>query len=287
MEEKEKVIRKVTIVTISANVLLTIIKIIAGIISNSSAVIADGIHSLSDVLSTIVAYIGVRISVKKADAGHPYGHERFEPIMSKILAIILAATAVGILLNGYRHFRAQDIEITSNWALYAATLSIVVKEWMYHYTIKAAKKVNSTAFKADAWHHRTDALSSVGAVIGVAGARMGYLFLEPLATIFIGILIIKVAVSIYLESIKELTDASAEPEMLEKIETIINSVKGLEHIDMLKTRQHGSLLYVDVEIAVDGRLTLYEAHEIAETIHDRLESEIDIIKHCMVHVNPK
>lgn len=287
MEGKERVIRKVTIVTISANVLLTIVKIIAGIISNSAAVIADGIHSLSDVLSTVVAYIGVRISVKKADAGHPYGHEKFEPIMSKILALILAITAVGILVNGYKHFIAQDIEITSNWAMYAAALSIVVKEWMYHYTIRAAKKVNSSAFKADAWHHRTDAFSSIGALIGVAGARLGYLFLEPLATILIGILIIKVAVSIYLESIRELTDASAKPEMLEKIEGIINSVQGMEHIDLLRTRQHGTLLYVDVEIAVDGQLTLYEAHEIAEAVHDRLESEIDIIKHCMVHVNPK
>jgi cation diffusion facilitator family transporter len=262
-------------------------KILAGLFSNSGAIIADGIHSLSDVLTTLVAYIGVRISIKQADESHPYGHEKFEPIASKILAIILMLTAAGIVYSGYQNLVSGDIEITSNLAMYAAAVSIVVKEWMYRYTMRIAVEIKSNAYKADAWHHRTDAFSSIGALIGIGGARFGYLFLEPIATILIGILIIKVALDIYISSINELTDRAAADEVIEQIRDITNNVKGMERIDLLRTRQHATRVYVDIEIAVDGDLSLYEAHEIAQKVHDGIETEMEVVKHCMVHVNPK
>lgn len=286
MEPREHLIRRTTVVTVVANLVLSAVKIAAGVLSHSGAIIADGIHSLSDVLTTVVAYIGMKISIRKADANHPYGHERFEPAASKLLAVILILTAAAIIYRGYRDLRYVDVVVTSNLAIYAAILSIVVKEWMYHYTIKAAKAMRSNAFKADAWHHRTDALSSVGALIGVGGARLGYGFMEPIATIVIGILIVKVGVDIYLVSLKEMTDTAADTETVRQIETIVGAVAGIERVDLIRTRQHGSRVYVDIEIAVDGGMTLYAAHAIAQEVHDRLEHEIETIKHCMVHVNP-
>ncbi|MEA3424150.1 MAG: cation diffusion facilitator family transporter [Bacillota bacterium] len=286
MENREKTVKKITVVTITLNISLAIIKVAAGIISNSSAIIADGIHSLSDVVSTVIAYIGIKISVKEEDENHPYGHEKFEPVLSKILAIVLFITAFGIMAKGYNNFRCKEIEIISNMAIYAAVISIVVKEWMYHYTIKASKQIKSSILKADAWHHRSDALSSIGAFIGIFGAQMGYPILEPIATIVIGVLIAKVAASIYMQSIRELTDTAADSETICEIEKFVLSVAGIEEIDLLKTRTHGNRLYVDLEISVDGNLSLFQSHAIAEKAHDLLEKELPIIKHCMVHVNP-
>ncbi len=286
MENRERIVKKITVVTIILNVLLAIIKVAAGIISNSSAIIADGVHSFSDVVSTIVAYIGIKISVKEEDENHPYGHEKFEPVLSKILAMVLFITAFGIIAKGYDNFRYKEIEITSNLALYAAVVSIGVKEWMYHYTIKASKQIKSSILKADAWHHRSDALSSIGAFIGIFGAKMGYPILEPIATMIIGLLIIKVGLSIYMQSIRELTDTAADSETIHEIEKLVLSVDGVERIDLLKTRTHGNRLYVDLEISVDGNLPLFQSHAIAENAHDLLEKELEIIKHCMIHVNP-
>ncbi|MCD6436221.1 MAG: cation transporter, partial [Clostridiales bacterium] len=235
---------------------------------------------------TVIAYIGIKISVKEEDENHPYGHEKFEPILSKILALVLFITAFGIISKGYNNFRYKEVEITSNLAVYAAVVSIVVKEWMYHYTIKTAKQIKSSILKADAWHHRSDALSSVGAFIGIVGAKMGYSLLEPIATILIGLLIIKVGLSIYIESVKELTDTAADSETIDEIRRLILLVDGIEGIDLLKTRIHGSRLYVDLEISVDGNLSLFQSHDIAENVHDLLEKELPVIKHCMVHVNP-
>jgi len=287
MIRKMVVAKKITILTIVINTILAIIKVVAGVISNSSAVIADGIHSFSDVATTVVAYIGIKLSEREDDEDHQYGHEKLEPIMSKILALMLIATAVGIIFKGYNDVISRDVKIISNLAIYVAIISIVVKEWMYHYTIKAAELIKSSLLKTDAWHHRTDALSSVAVLIGVVGANRGISILEPIATITVGILIIKIAVKIYIKSANELMDKAAPKDVVDDIAKIVMKVKEVKRIDLLKTRVHGSKLYVDLEILLDGKLSLYEAHDIAERVHDNLETEIDIIKHCMVHVNPK
>lgn len=287
MVRKIVVAKKITIFTIVINIILAIIKVVAGVISNSSAVIADGIHSFSDVATTIVAYIGIKLSGKEDDEDHQYGHEKLEPIMNKILALMLIGTAVGIIFKGYNDIISKDVKIISNLAMYAAIISIVVKEWMYQYTIKAAKLIKSSLLKTDAWHHRTDAFSSIAVLIGVIGASRGIIILEPLATIVVGILIIKIAVKIYIKSASELMDKAAPKDVIEEIRKIVLGVEDVKRIDLLKTRVHGSKLYVDLEILLDGELSLYEAHDIAERVHDNLENQMDIIKHCMVHVNPK
>ena len=286
MVNRTKIAKKVSIITIISNSILSILKVTAGIVGNSSAIVADGLHSLSDVFTTVIAYIGIKIADKKPDESHPYGHEKFEAVLSKILAIFLFVTAAGIIYSAILNLQEGSFEKPSNIALAAAIVSIVVKEWMFRYTIRSAELINSSALKADAWHHRTDSFSSIGSLIGVIGAQNGYYFFEPLAAIFIGLFIVKVAFDIYLQSVRELTDASADEETIGEIRKLAMEVEGVKRIDLLMTRVHGSFIFVDIEIAVDGNVILYDAHEIAERVHDDLEEKIKKIKHCMVHVNP-
>ena len=286
-EHRVEVAKRVSIITVIVNIILSVLKIVVGTFGFSSAIVADGIHSFTDVFTTIIAYLGVQMSAKKADKDHQYGHEKFEPVMSKILATILLITAGLIGYNGIKNIaRVDELVTPSKLNLVVAFVSIITKEWMYRYTLVAAKKINSSSLKADAWHHRSDALSSIGSLIGVFGAILGFKFLDPLAAIVIALIIIKIAVEIYLKSINEIMDKSADDETLKKIRELIMDVDGVIQIDLLLTRQHVSMLYVDVEIGVTGDLSLWEAHDIAEGVHDVLETEIEEIKHCMVHVNP-
>lgn len=206
--------------------------------------------------------------------------------MSKILATVLIVTALLLGYNGIKNMFSGSLETPSVLNLGAAALSIVVKEWMYRYTIKAANKINSNALKADAWHHRTDAFSSIGSLIGVGGALLGFKFLDPLAAVVIAIIIIKVGVEIYMKSVDEVMDKSADEETIQTIKEVVQAVEGVIAIDLLLTRQHASLIYVDIEIGVHGDLTLWKAHAIAEKVHLEVEDAVDAVKHCMVHVNP-
>ncbi|MBN2797128.1 MAG: cation transporter [Clostridia bacterium] len=287
MENRVKVATRVSIITVIINILLSVVKIIIGTVGRSSSIVADGIHSMTDVFTTIIAYVGVQLSGKKADDDHQYGHEKFEPVMSKILATVLIVTALLIGYNGIKNlFRVDELVTPSKLNLIAASLSIVTKEWMYHYTVAAAKQIKSSALKADAWHHRSDALSSIGSLIGVGGAILGFKFFDPLAAIVIAIIILKVAVDIYLKSVDEVMDKSADEATIEQIRNTVLSVSGVLSIDSLLTRQHVSMLYVDLEIGVKGDLSLWKAHEIAERVHAKVENETENVKHCMVHVNP-
>ena len=278
--------RKIAKVTIIANALLTLCKIVIGIIAHSSAMVADGIHSFSDVLSTLAVIIGLKLSNKSEDAHHPYGYEKFEPIMAKLLATILFITALSIGYNAIHTMIADDFSTPRRVAIYAAILSIITKEWMYRYTAKGAKEIESTALLADAWHHRSDALSSIGALIGIVGAIMGYAPLDALASLVICLLIGKVAVDIYWESVKQLIDHAGNREIVENIQKDIINTEGVIRIDDLKTRIHASKLYVDVECSVDQNLSFLSAHDIAEKIHHTVETNYTNVKHCMVHVNP-
>lgn len=287
MENRVKIATRVSIITVIVNVFLSGIKIVIGTLGNSSSIVADGIHSMTDVFTTIIAFVGVKLSAKKADDNHQYGHEKFEPVMSKVLATVLIVTALLIGYNGIKNiFRVDELVTPSRLNLLAAGISIISKEWMYHYTVRAANKIKSSALKADAWHHRSDALSSIGSLIGVGGALLGFKFFDPLAAILIALIILKVAVDIYLKSVDEVMDKSADEETLEKIRQVVMSVDGVIQIDLLLTRQHVAMVYVDIEIGVEGNLKLWDAHEIAEVVHNKVEAEIDSVKHCMVHVNP-
>ncbi|OPD38632.1 cation diffusion facilitator family transporter [Clostridium botulinum] len=285
-EERLKIGNKVSNITIVVNIILSFIKILFGIIGHSAATIADGIHSLSDVLSTIAVIIGLKISSKPADKDHPYGHEKLEAVTSKLLATMLFLTALFIGYSGIKVIINKDFSVPSKITIYVAILSIVIKEWMYRYTLKAAKKINSTALEADAWHHRSDSFSSIGTLIGIVGARLKYPILDPIASLVICIFIIKVSIDIYKNSINQLVDHCADEKTINMITEQIKSIKEVERIDELKTRLHGSKLYVDVEIALDYSLSLKESHSIAEKVHNQIEASNNDIIHCMVHVNP-
>lgn len=285
-KERIKMANKVSLISIFGNVVLSVAKVLIGFIGRSNAIIADGIHSLSDVFSTIVALIGIRLANKEDDENHPYGHERIEPVMGKVLANILLITAIFMGYNGIKSIIKGSHEVPGTITIYAAVFSIVVKEWMYRYTVKVAKKIESSALLADAWHHRTDALSSIGSLLGVTGAILGYPILDSVAAIVISVFVAKVAIDIYLQSVKELIDSAADEDTIEDIKKIILGTEGVIQIDELKTRIHANKLYVDVEIAVNKDLSLSTAHDIAEDVHEKIEKHIKKVKHCMVHVNP-
>lgn len=286
--KKRDLAYQVSLITIIVNLILTIFKLFAGIIGNSKAMISDAIHSASDVLSTIIVIIGIYISKKVPDQKHQYGHERFECLAAIILAIILTFTGISIGFSGITNIlNGNSTKIPSMLPLIAAILSVVTKEWMFRYTKKAAKKLNSAALEADAWHHRSDALSSIGAFIGILGTKIGLTFFDALASTLIAFCIIKVSYDILKDALAKMLDTSVSEEEENNIKELIKSNNKVLAIDDIKTRLFGAKMYVDVEIAVDPTLTLIEAHNIAEEVHFLVESNFSTCKHCMVHVNPK
>ncbi len=288
--DNTKTALRVSAVSIAVNALLSLVKLIAGLIGHSAAMISDSVHSLSDVLSTFVVIAGVKIADKKSDAHHPYGHERMECVAAIILSALLFLVGLGVGMAGIRkiiNMESTAIEIPGIAALVAAVASIGVKEAMYWYTRSAASKINSGALMADAWHHRSDALSSVGSFIGVLGARLGFPVLDPLASIIICVFIVKVAFDIFKDSMDKMVDRACDDETTEEMKRVVLSVKGVEALDLIQTRLFGSKIYVDIEISADGNLPLYKAHAIAQEVHDHIEKNFPLVKHCMVHVNPK
>ncbi len=281
---------KVSAVSIVVNLLLSVLKLAAGLIASSGAMVSDAVHSASDVFSTIVVMIGVKLSSKKPDKEHPYGHERLECVASVVLAVVLAGTGLGIGWSGVEKIARADTEtlaVPGVLALAAAVVSIVVKELMFQYTRRTAKKINSGALMADAWHHRSDALSSVGSLAGIAGARMGFPILDPLAGVIICVFIEKAAVEIFQDAVNKMVDRSCPEETVESMRRVIMETPDVLGIDECKTRLFGSRIYVEVEILMDGSLTLSEAHAAAEAVHSAIETNFPQVKHCMVHVNPK
>ena len=286
-----RIINKVAIVTIIVNLVLAIGKFLAGIFGNSTAMISDAVHSSSDVLSTLIVLIGARIAVKNEDRDHNYGHDKFESIASILLAMLLFATAIGLGYGGIKDIisatkdNGEYVKPTLV-ALITAIVSIVVKEGMYWYTIFYAKKLDSQALKADAWHHRSDAFSSIAGFVGILGAMLGVYVLEGIATILIALLIVKVSYDIVKIVIRQLTDHAAPDDLVSKIYKTINDDEDVKNVDLLKTRISGSIIYVEAEIAVDSSLNIVEAHDIAQRVHDKIESTYEEVRHIVIHVNP-
>ena len=284
----EKTAMKVSIVSVIWNLLLSAGKLFAGIFANSGAMISDAVHSASDVFSTIIVMIGVKISGKDSDNDHPYGHERLECVAAIILATVLAATGIGIGYGVVVKIIAGDynVEMPGILALVAAVVSILVKELMFWYTRYYAKQIDSCALMSDAWHHRSDSLTSIGALIGIIGARLGFWIMEPLASVVICIFIEKAAYDIFMDAVNKMVDKSCDDETMEKIKACAMNIPGVENIDLLRTRVFGNKIYVDMEIAADGNKTLDETHAVAERVHNAIEQEFPKVKHIMVHVNP-
>lgn len=285
----EKIAMKVSFVSIGVNVLLSAFKLFAGIAAHSGAMVSDAVHSASDVFSTFVVIAGIKISSKQSDKEHPYGHERMECVAAIVLATILAVTGLGIGYNAAAKIlsgRYASLEIPGFMALVAAIVSIAVKEGMYWYTRVGAKKIDSAALMADAWHHRSDALSSVGALIGIAGARIGYPICDAVASLCICFFIAKAAYDIFKDAIDKMVDKACDEETENELKNCALAQEGVLGVDLLRTRVFGNKIYVDIEIRADGNESLREAHSIAERVHDSIEGKFTKVKHIMVHVNP-
>ena len=273
-EDFQKVANKVSTITIIGNIALSLLKLFAGIVAHSNAMISDAIHSASDVFSTFVVIIGIRLASKKPDKEHPYGHERLECVAAIVLAIVLLITGLGIGIEAFKTIlqgNSDNIQTPGILALIAAIISIASKEAMYWYTRYHAKRIDSSALMADAWHHRSDAFSSIGALVGIAGSRLGFPIMDSIASLVIFVFIVK---------------AACDEEMETQLRNCVMRNPNVHKIDVLRTRIFGNKIYVDVEIALDGSITLQDAHDVAEKVHNDIEKTFPKVKHIMVHVNP-
>ncbi len=291
--EREKEIYRVTLVGSVGNILLLIFKFVAGFAANSSAMIADAVHSLSDFLTDIIVLVFVGISARPQDASHDYGHGKYETVATLFIGLALVAAAIGIIVSGALKFVAwlggAQIEAPGMIALWAALISILVKEFLYRYTERKGRKLDSQAVIANAWHHRSDALSSVGALLGIGGAILlgnRWTVLDPLAAIVVGAMLVKVAVQILLPCMGELTDSSL-PEATEKeIEDLILSFPDVTEPHNLRTRRIGKRIAVEVHVRMDGSLPLSTVHERADAIERRIRERFGADTLVTLHMEP-
>lgn len=284
-----KVIRNLSLVSVIGNAVLSGFKLFAGIFGHSRAMISDAIHSFSDVLTTIIAFISVKISKKAPDNSHPYGHERIECVASLFLGLLLMVTGLGVGKVGLQNIISGNygsLAVPGVIALIAAIISIVGKEAMYWYTRHYAKLIGSAAFMADAWHHRSDAFSSVGSLIGIGGAMLGFPIMDSITSLVICLFILKVSFDILKDAIVKMLDTSCGEEYEAELRQFIETQPDVICVDMIHTRMFGNKVYIDTEIQVDGNKSLRESHDIAEHVHNSVETHFLDTKHIMVHVNP-
>ena len=289
-KNQEQIAMRVSYISILGNVLLSVFKLMAGIFAHSGAMISDAVHSASDVFSTFVVMIGIKISARASDKEHPYGHERMECVAAIVLATILCITGLGIGKNAIAKLQDGNdagMVIPGILALVAAIVSIVVKEAMFWYTRGAARKIDSGALMADAWHHRSDALSSVGALVGILFARNGYPMMDAVASLIICVFIVKASYDIFKDAVDKMVDKACDEETEKELRDFVESQPGVLGVDLLQTRVFGNKIYVDLEIGADENSTLKESHQVAEQVHDKLETQFPKVKHIMIHVNPK
>ena len=287
-DDYQRKVSQISVLGMAVNLLLATFKFIAGFVGKSDAMISDAVHSSSDIVGGLIVVIGVSFSEKQADDDHPYGHERLESVASLLLALLLFAAGLAVayssadkvLGGGY-----LTMETPGLIALIAAIVSILSKEGLFWYTMSAAKKLDSGALKAEAWHHRSDALSSIGSLIGIAGARLGFPIMDPIAGLLISFFILKSAWDICKDAMEKMVDHRGDAQTEADIAAVVKKHPGVE-IDLLTTREFGRKLYADLEIRMDGNLTLSEAHRVAEAIHDELEHRFPQLKHVMIHINP-
>lgn len=281
-EESSKVVYQSIIV----NIILTVFKITAGVVGNSNAMIADGVHSASDIVTSVGVLFGNFVAKKPQDDDHNYGHEKAETLAAFVLSMILIVVGWEIGFKSAKLlFNLQDVKIPTVLPLAAAVVSIIFKEYQYFITIRVAKKINSPSLMADAWHHRSDSLSSLGVLIGIGGAMMGFKFLDPVAGIVVSLMVLKVGIEILKDSANELMDYSVPKEEEIMMRDIILETEGVNSITNLRTRKHGPVVYVDLAICVEPTITVLEGHEIAHRAEDALKEKIENVKGVSVHLD--
>ena len=291
---RERDIYRVTLVGSAGNMALLTFKFIAGILGHSSAMIADAIHSLSDFITDVVVLAFVRVSAKPQDESHDYGHGKFETLATFFIGLALIAVATGIIVSGVlafsRWLKGEEIQAPDRLALWAAVLSLIVKEILYQYTIRAGRRLDSQAVIANAWHHRSDALSSIGTTIGIGGAVLlgnRWTVLDPLASIIVGFMLIKVAVELLKQSMGELTECSLPEDTEREIVSIIKSFPGIFEPHNLRTRKIGNRIAIEAHVRMDGSMSLTEAHDRASAIERSLKEKYGPRTHVTIHMEPR
>ena len=291
---REKEIYKVTIIGSIVNFILLLFKFIAGIVGHSAAMVADAVHSLSDFVTDIVVIVFVKISGKPQDEGHDYGHGKYETLATAIIGVVLFAVGVGILVNSVTGivdaFNGKVLEAPSMLALIAAAVSIVLKEILYHYTVYKGKHLNSKAVVANAWHHRSDAFSSIGTLIGIAGAIFlgeRWRVLDPIAAFIVSVFIIKVAIDLVKPCVDELLEKSLSKEVEDRILSIVMTNPEVDQPHHLRTRRIGNNIAIEIHIRMDGTMPLKEAHDITKKIEASLKNEFGPSTHIGIHMEPK
>ena len=291
--EREKQIYRITLVGSAGNALLVVFKFVAGIIGHSAAMVADAVHSLSDFITDIIVLVFVSISAKPQDSSHDYGHGKFETLATLFISLALVAAAIGIIVSGARKLAAwlngADLEAPGSLALWAAFISILMKEWMFRFTARKGRELDSPALKANAWHHRSDALSSIGAAVGIGGAVLlggRWTVLDPLASIVVGAMLVKVAWEIMRPSLGELTDESLPEKTEEEILEVFHSFSDISEPHNLRTRRIGNRVAIEAHIRMDGNMTLQRAHEITSKIEGELKERFGSGTIVTLHMEP-
>lgn len=285
---REKITMQVSFVSIGGNLFLCVLKLFAGILGHSGALISDAIHSAADAIDTIIAIIGIKLASKKPDARHPYGHERLECVAAIILSIVLGSIGIGIGYAGFEKIFSGDYDIfgvPNSLALFAALISIAIKEALYWYMRTSTKRICSESLLAIAWHNRADALSSLGSFIGILGARAGFPILDPLVSVIICLFVIKAALSIFIKAISKMVDRACDPETEEAIKQAASSY--CLSVGTLRTRLFGDKIYVELSIYLPGSIRLDESHKISLELKNFIEEKFDNVKECRVFAVPQ
>ena len=278
--------RRVTLVSVLWNLVLTVSQVIIGLVGNSQALVADGMHTLSDVITDFMVLFALKHGRKDADAEHPYGHARFETAVTLLLGIMLIVVGAGIAINaGIRLTTAQTFVIPAAVTFWVAMTTLAAKEGLYRYTMLTAKRFDSNMLRANAWHHRSDALSSLIVAAGIGGSLLGFGFLDSVAAIVVALMVIKVGGELAWLALRELVDTGLAPDQLESIRRVILSISGVKALHLLRTRRVGEKALADVHIIVDDHLSVSEGHQIGETVRARLIEEIAPMADVMVHID--
>lgn len=289
--ERSKKINRIALFFAIINGALLSLKLSVGLIYHSAALVSDAIHSLTDIFSALILFIGAQLSKKSADKDHPFGHEKYESIGGIFLSAILIVTALFILFNAIENAAAilggsAGGEVFGAPPLIIALLSIVIKEALYQYAHKTARMLNSPVLRAEAWHQRLDALTSVASLLGVAGALLGFPLADPLASLAIALVALKISIGILVKSIRQVTDKALAPETLRQLSAAVEDVEGVARVDSIQSRAHANLFCLDIRVSVDRRMTVEQAHKICRNIKRAVCSQWGYIKSCIVHVNP-
>ncbi len=287
LADRSSASQRVTIVGAVVNLLLSAVKLIVGTIAGSAALVADGIHSLSDLASDALVLFAAKHAGEAPDEEHPYGHGRFETAATLGLGILLGIVALGIVWDAVERAAGSAHIIPGQLAIYAALFSILANEGLYWYTIVVARRVNSDMLRANAWHHRSDAISSIVVLIGIVGAMIGWPYLDSLAAVIVGVMVAKIGWDLGWEAVRELVDAALDPEEVQKAHETIVAIDGVRSVHMLRTRRQGHQAAADVHVQVDPRLSVSEGHMISQAVEDELKAAVEAINDVTVHIDPE